>query len=498
MASFRNSGQRRLGVCVILIAAASLFAIGLRDPDGISLEAQVRDALCHRLLANTTDGRQALVSSVWWAPLPTLLRLPLAALPGLPCLPVASLCVSIFFGLAALVLLNRTLQAWGVGWVRFLLAAGLAANPCFAHECLNGSSNTFLIFLVLWIVQGWTLWLTEHRMRGMVFLGLGCAMLLLSSAELAPWTLAVLVAFALIELRRGGAGGRREAVLFITLFPVVYALGLWMLTNWLIMNRWLYFARSLFTAGPQEGAMALPGFHAAGLLYLAAAPTLLLLIVAALRRDGAGIGIALLAMAPVAVAQLLAQRRYLWAGSPALLIILPLGILALGYVLRLWTRAGRPVRTAVALFPLLLAAATAVEPRATLRDGPGHPVPAQSTLQRLATLSDIGRFVRERSVYAKVFVCGYEGYALTDGAQNPLFVPSLDFNFPREKRNYAGQNLYLLVHRPAGRVAMNSIYWKYKNLFTEGAQNTLFCGDWNEWRLFEIVQGPRIQEAAWK
>ena len=67
---------KRLDRLLAVIFVALYFAAGVARLDLASEEALTREAICMRLLANTADGRQGLVSSVWWAPLPTLLRLP--------------------------------------------------------------------------------------------------------------------------------------------------------------------------------------------------------------------------------------------------------------------------------------------------------------------------------------------------------------------------------------------------------------------------------------
>jgi hypothetical protein len=99
--------------------------------------------------------------------------------------------------------------------------------------------------------------------------------------------------------------------------------------------------------------------------------------------------------------------------------------------------------------------------------------------------------IKSRSKYARVFVSGYESFVLIGPSHGGIFLPVLDFNFNKAKDDYRGQDLFLLIHRPVGRDAMDSIHWKYPNLFFHGTRSTLFDSDWGGWRLFEIVQAPR-------
>jgi hypothetical protein len=103
-------------------------------------------------------------------------------------------------------------------------------------------------------------------------------------------------------------------------------------------------------------------------------------------------------------------------------------------------------------------------------------------------LPRIERHVIEKSRYVKVFVCGYEGIALLDRLQSDIFVHSLDFNFYKARNDYRGHILYLLIHAPRERSAMDSIFRKYRGIFTFGGVGTLYDNDWGDWRLFEIVQ----------
>ena len=59
------------------------------------------------------------------------------------------------------------------------------------------------------------------------------------------------------------------------------------------------------------------------------------------------------------------------------------------------------------------------------------------------------------------------------------------------RTSYAGNDLYILVHRPSGRSRMDSIHRKYPDLFEFGSNSTLHHRDWDNWRLFEIIQAPR-------
>ena len=90
-----------------------------------------------------------------------------------------------------------------------------------------------------------------------------------------------------------------------------------------------------------------------------------------------------------------------------------------------------------------------------------------------------------------MFVAGFEGLLLLGVKDAGVFLPSLDFDFSKAKNDYHGHRLYLMVRRPVGRSAADSIHWKYGGAYAFGGDWTLYDGDFGDWRLFEIIQAPR-------
>jgi hypothetical protein len=75
-----------------------------------------------------------------------------------------------------------------------------------------------------------------------------------------------------------------------------------------------------------------------------------------------------------------------------------------------------------------------------------------------------------------------------------VFISVLDFDLEKAKKDYRGYALYVLVRRPVGRSAEDSIHWKYDRIYDFGAQGALYDSDWGDWRLFEIIQArPRTR-----
>jgi hypothetical protein len=329
-------------------------------------------------------------------------------------------------------------------------------------------------------------WVARRRLRALVYLAAASSLLVLTNLEGAVWLALAVVLVTADILLFGGSPAKKEASLILALFPMLYAIGVWMLLNWLIMGDALYFVRSLLRSGwrgPPAGwarlELTLPEFAAGGLGILA-------LALGALLRDRAAAALGLLAVGAPGVALFLVDRDLLWGPVPLLLCLLPLACMAVGRAAGSMPRAAAAVLCAL---PLGLTAATLAVPSLSApRLGPRNDYGLAVT-ERALVLDPVRQYVLRQSPFAKVFVCGYDGLRVLGGRPDPEFLHSLDFSFGKAMTDYYGCPLYLLVHRPEGRSGMESIHWKFPGIFDAGARNTLIVlgGDHGNWRLFEIV-----------
>jgi hypothetical protein len=491
-----------------LILAALILAAGSYVGYAVGTEGHVRVGICRELLAGHTAGRQGVISSVWWAPFPTLATLPLVfLLPSGDALLACQL-LSALAGAGAILLLEQALRKWNAGRWRRLLVAGMALNPAFLVACWTGASAPLLVGLLVLSLYSLTTWVRARRLRDLIWFGLGSAFLLGSSFEMSGWVLAGVLVLVVEEWRRRVVRQEKGAVLIVAFLPLAYTLALWVLMCWLIMGDPVYAARSLFGRGPGPGS----GLVLSDTLwwsYIGLAVLATLTLAAAIRRhDRSGVCLAVLGLALPGAAGLLAWRDRLWETAPLLTSLLPAAALAVGYWLvggagplsvcptgtgdhgdprrtTTGTPDGRarpaPVVWLAAALPLALGWLPALArpaPRAV-----AAPAPLESSW-----LPQLEHHVLQRSKFAKVFVCGFEGFALLRDTSSTVFVRSLDFNFDKAKRDYYGQVLYLLVRRPEQRNAMDSIHWKYRHIYVQGGQETLYDSDWGDWRLFELIQ----------
>lgn len=483
-----NRGKR-LAVLVFLAFAIAGCALALTRMEHISKDAVLFDGICRELLANTTTGRQALVGSAWVPPLPVLFRLPVAALVGTGPVPVASIIVGMIAAFCVLVILNRALRGWDVpAGVRWIALAVFACNPHFVSAACDGSSALESILFLLLSAWGFVQWVATRGVRYLVYMAFGVALLAVSGMELSALVAMVVVLMLVDQLFCGFDTQRNDAAFILGMLPLVYVLGLWFLMNWLVLGDAFYFVRSLpgFSGSVSNSATQ------AGILpmdwCMLSAPGVLMLV-SLVRRDRAGAWMAILAATPLVAAVFMESYGLLWSRAPVLLAATPFALFCAAMIPDRTTGSRTARSLLVMAVPVLL---TGVGIAQTLRnDGTGDTTLEQVLAERRTILAGVEKHVLSRSKYSKVFVCGYEGFMLLDRKASPVFVHSMDFNFNKATQDYRGHSLYLLVNRPVKKSGMDSIHWLYRDIYRFGAIDTLYEGDWGDWRLFEILTPPR-------
>jgi hypothetical protein len=468
------------------LLAALLFS-GLLAPagDAIPVQTWTYEGICRELVAGTTEGRQALVGSLWHAPLPTLVGLPAAALlPRGAATPLVAR-TTIFMALVFLfwVLLRfcrRLFPPWTARgcWLACLLL--LARLPELAIQPQQTVTLAAATAALLKLAD----WSEARRLSDLVKFAFALALLALCGAPLAGWTLLLALLLPAIAALDPALRPRFQGLLILGLLPTLYALGIWALMSRLILSdacyAWRFVIHGLVTwQGWPQNAL-----HLQNIAPLACCA--LLGVLAATRR---ALRTALLGLAGVAVfawVLLLHGLGFAWAADTAaslLVLIALLTLVAAGQAFEI--RHPAVARCAATLAALLL---LFVWVRAPLPGSP--PLGTQNRQAQRTVLDAIERDVMSRTPYGRIFICGYRGLGLLEGEQRERFVASLDLHIGTLRERYRRQNLFLLVPRPEAEAALECTVWRYADIYSHGVERALFAGDWGGWRLYEIVTAP--------
>ena len=105
----------------------------------------------------------------------------------------------------------------------------------------------------------------------------------------------------------------------------------------------------------------------------------------------------------------------------------------------------------------------------------------------------VAAYVKNATPWGRVFVCGYNGFgkSCADEADEKLFVPCIDLHIGELRKAYVRQQLFILVPKPECENALESCNWRYGDLYANGAQRLLFAGDFDDWRLYEVISSEK-------
>lgn len=205
-----------------------------------------------------------------WNPLPSLLELPLVALhPLLPAVVtrgLAGLAVSAVLGATAVYYLNRILDCNMAlpRALRIVITAVFALNPLIVVYGANGMSDIMWVACILGTYSGLLDFLQDGALRRLVSSALWLAAGFGMRYEAIPFGFMLILAMvAAMWGREPVAKWSGAAIIFSA--PIVFASGVWIYFNWLIMKNPFYFLDSSYSnlAQTSTGAYMTPAIAAA-------------------------------------------------------------------------------------------------------------------------------------------------------------------------------------------------------------------------------------------
>ena len=495
--------QRTVETCIALSLASAALAVALRTGVAARESLDVLQGICRELLSGSTEGRQALAGSCWQGPLPIFFSTCFAWCDRVHGATPLALAVASWCGWSlALYRLGRMVSASLT--TRLMAQAAAAAGIASCGGALN-PAVAVPAWLGILAAGACAEWASTRRLGALATLGFTLGALALCGVCLAGWVvllLGTLVAATLVSVD----ARRLPAVLLLGALPWIYALAVWALLNWLLLGHPLYFVRPLLAANvlvwrgwPDSGSIV------ARLVVVFCATAVVL---AAIRRRPDGVVLGVLGTGAWIWAHLLTGYTAGWSGSAAVPLALALGVAAMvrtvvppaGSVQAAadmeGARAWRP-GVAVAVAAVMLAALTGGVWRDIRQTTLAERLAVAHRLatRQAAVYRSVAAYVQERTPYGRVVVCGYEGLGLLcNRPPDSRLIPSMDLHVGELRRQYYGQQLFVLIRSPEGRSAVDSVHWRFPGAYRHGLERTLFARDFGEWRLFEVVGAPTNEQ----
>lgn len=431
-------------------------------------------------LRGTTEGRQALVGSAAYGLLPALVtlagcRLGLTGAYPWAAILAGSLAVGAYLTVGWLALKDRPDSGWGVP-----LGIGLLLTPGLARLAGHSPAAIALASAAA-CLTGLSAWSSSPRLRYLLPAAGALALVMLSPVDLWPWAASLLVGWLLLMLGCRFTRQRMPATLLLALLPMLYALAVWMLLNWLVLGNALFFLRGVARLqAPAWGAVRLADFSPAVLFALAIG--LCGLFRGLWRREA---GLTLLGWSGLSA--------WLWQlGVPTMGLAWTLpglqamlwfsALLVVGRLAADWRLCYPDATRLLVMTPLLVLGMTSLVER------PAEPVRPASEPRLAAIRHDIGT----RNPDALIVLAGYDSLGLLWDQMPPPdgVLPVVDLYLPALRRAYHGQDRFLVVRRPLGRSAVDPLFGRFSRLFDQGQDRLLYAGDLPPWRLFEMVTAP--------
>ncbi len=449
--------------------------------------------LCRELLAGTNEGRQALLGSA--------LEGPLGALVVLPWSWLFSGAIAVRLGAAtgwflALVAGLRSIESPQSSLTRYAFALLLAAAAFTSGAGANPQAAVFAA-CGLYVFRCGANWCQLHRMRDIIGTAAGLAGLALCG--FAGWC-AIGVTFWFLPLgvslssfqqsaisNQQSRCRRLPAILLLSLLPLLYAFGVWMLMNRLVFGDSLFFLRPL----TQATLCNLPRIPFSQLLLtpqgLAGLFAIYTLVASVFMRNVPFIVSSLLL--------LLTCCAGLWLNHLGLTWITP-GLTAATLLAAAWlVRSVRGVMSGGALLYPLVGYIVLFFFIGVTTPQPGYPR-AENRERLNAILDDI----ESRTPHGRLFVCGYAGLALLDASpDSPKVCPNLDLHISQLRKDYHGQRLFFLLPAPVGRGAADAVWRTHATPGALSRERALLIAPGSDWNLYEVIGAPTQEQFdAWQ
>lgn len=124
----------------------------------------------------------------------------------------------------------------------------------------------------------------------------------------------------------------------------------------------------------------------------------------------------------------------------------------------------------------------------------------QSKNQMTDLLGNVEKDIKKRTPDGRVLVIGYPGlYQLAIEKHSSLFQSNMDLHISTLRKAFQEQTLFVLCPEPIGLNKTESIFWRYPDFYSQGAERMLYTESYGSWNLYQMITAPtREQIDSWK
>ena len=451
-----------------------------------------------------------------WAPLPTILQLPLVLIPqlrvnGISGNIVTALCgagsVQVFLLFLRQVKLPRLLT--------YLLLLVYIINPMILFYSANGMSEMVLELFVMLTAYCYLRWSQTHQWVFLSVCGVATSLAFLSRYDASFVAVAITVFIGIDAIRYMHKNfAYAESVILLYVTPVAYVVILWVGLNWLIMGDPLYFARSAYSNAGQIGyqlalipdllplknnlfaSLAVGLRETADIFPFFIIVTIWIFILSVIKQKWVWLGVLALSWSLI-----LFSTANLFMGQSALFIryfisAIPMGVIMIAGVLSMHAPKWR-VPLGI-LFCMLVAGSAYFTEQSMLKhtewgqwnDQVVHAVLTDTPLNSWKEEQGLAKYINDKTT-GFVMMDDFQGYRVIFFSGKPWrFLTPADSTFKKYLSDPYNHVNYVLTSSSDLEGELNQVNNAYPYLFTKGGNWVKLEYEDSTWKLFKVIGQP--------
>jgi hypothetical protein len=451
-----------------------------------------------------------------WAPLPTIMQLPLVLIPALRVNGFSANIVTAFSGAACVQVIFLFLRKTKIRpWIRYLVLLAYIANPMVLYYSCNGMSEIVLELFVLITAFAYLRWEETHKWVYLTTSSIATCLAFLSRYDGSFVAVVVVIMIGIDAIMHNRKQlSYAESVILLYATPIAYVAGLWLFLNWLIMGDPLYFVRSDYSNAGQIGYQLAQRVDLLPLknnllaaMYTGLKETyqifpffilvsILLLIFAIIQKKKVWVGVIAISWSLI-----LFTISNIFMGQSAMFIryfisAIPMGIVLLAGLLELLPVRWRGVVALLSVVGIGLSAFSTADlmsrhdewgqsndtvVKSALTDTPLHNWDEEQALAKFINTKTTGY----------VLMDDFQGYRVIFFSGKPWrFITPGNTSFKKFLKSPYGNVAYILTSSTSLEGELNQVNNTYPYLFTEGADWAKLVYEDSTWKLFEVESQP--------